>query len=44
MKRQQLMTEVKEGECPECGLIGPLMSIRNRYLCDDCVLDFQELD
>lgn len=44
MKRQQLMTEIVEGECPECGLIGPLMAVGNRHLCDHCELDFRTLD
>ena len=43
--KQQLLNEIIEGECPECGVIGPLISHGGaKHLCDVCDKDMQELE
>jgi len=39
MKRQNLVIEIKEGECQECGMIGLLISQGNKEVCEDCEKD-----
>ena len=44
MRKQQLLAEIVEGECHECGMIGPLIVKKTRNLCEICEGEFQELD
>jgi len=36
MRRQQMLLEIVEGECIECGMIGPLLVRGSVKLCESC--------
>jgi len=41
---QKLIAEVVLGECQECGMLGPVISIGNKTLCEDCEKEFKEAE
>jgi len=38
--RRQVLVEIMEGECQECGMIGPMIVHRDKKLCEVCEISF----
>ncbi len=42
--RKQLLAEIVDGECQECGMLGPMIAVKGKTLCEACERDFEELE